>query len=469
MTALTGDPHSILIVDDNPTNLEVLSEALSESGFEVAVAIDGESAIEQINYDPPSLILLDVMMPGIDGFETCQRLKSNPQTFEIPVIFMTALSDTDSKVKGLSLGAVDYITKPFQYEEVMARVRVHLDVQRLTQKLKHQNQTLKLEIEQRKAFEEQLEQANLVLEDFNHQLEVSVTERTQELSATLQKLGETQAELVQREKLSALGQLVAGIAHEINNPVNFIYGNVSHVCGYTRDLLDLLELYAEHYPSPIADIQEKIEEIDLEFLSIDLPKLIRSMEVGTERILNIVLSLRIFSRLDEAEVKAVDLHECLDSTLLILNSRLKAQSMRKDIAVIREYGELPTVKCYPGQLNQVFMNVLSNAIDALEEQLEISTEADWEPQLLVKTTLASEDSVSVHIIDNGTGIPEAIKQKIFDPFFTTKAVGKGTGLGMSISHEIITKKHHGSFVCHDVSPRGAEFVITVPKSQAVND
>ena len=460
---------SILIVDDNPTNLEVLSEALSESGFEIAVAIDGESAIEQVDYYPPSLILLDVMMPGIDGFETCQRLKENPQTFEIPIIFMTALSDTAHKVKGLSLGAVDYITKPFQQEEVMARVQTHLEVQHLTQTLKRQNLNLKEEIEQRKVAEEQLEQANYALEDFNHQLEISVAERTQALSAALKEIQRTQMELVQREKLSALGQLVAGVAHEINNPVNFIYGNVSHAREYTHDLLSLLSLYTQHYPTPATEIQQKIEEIDIEFLSEDLPKLMHSMEVGTERIRSIVLSLRIFSRLDEAEIKVVNLHECVDSTLLILNSRLKSPSNQEEITVIKDYGDLPDVKCYPGQLNQVFMNVLSNAIDALEEQRDQNSEADWLPQIKIKTALAGDDSVSIHIFDNGTGIPETLRKKIFDPFFTTKAVGKGTGLGMSISHEIVTEKHHGRFFFQPASPQGTEFVITIPIFQNVSD
>ncbi|MFK8184376.1 MAG: response regulator [Phormidesmis sp.] len=464
-----ADQHSILIVDDNPTNLEVLSEALSEAGFEVAVAIDGESALEQVSYYPPSLILLDIMMPGMDGFETCQRLKENPQTFEIPVIFMTALSDTKDKVKGLSLGAVDYITKPFQYEEVMARVQVHLDVQNLTQTLKRQNQSLKTEIEQRKIAEHQLAQANCALEDFNHQLEVSVAERTQELSAALLKVKNTQMELVQREKLSALGQLVAGIAHEINNPVNFIHGNVVHAREYTQELLELVALYTQHYPQPASEIQQQREKIDIDFLSEDLPKLLRSMEVGTERILSIVLSLRIFSRLDEADVKDVDLHECLDSTLLILNSRIKSRTEREDIALIREYSELPRVKCYPGQLNQVFMNILSNAIDALDEQNEKNSDADWFPQIQIKTSLEADDKVKIRIIDNGIGIPEALKQKVFDPFFTTKAVGKGTGLGMSISHEIITKKHHGSFLFQPASPRGTEFIITIPTFQDVHD
>ncbi|MGB3300255.1 MAG: response regulator [Phormidesmis sp.] len=445
--------QSILIVDDNPTNLEVLSESLSEEGFQVAVAIDGESALEQVSYHRPSLILLDVMMPGIDGFETCLRLKENPDTRDIPVIFMTALSDSEQKVKGLSIGAIDYITKPFQYEEVMARVRVHLKIEHLTRTLQQQNQAL---------------------DEANQQLERRVEVRTQDLSAALKKVQQTQVELVQREKLSALGQLVAGIAHEINNPINFIHGNIEHASDYTRDLLELVNLYKQYCPDLPPEIQSKVDSIDLDFLLQDLPKLLHSMQVGTDRIRSIVLSLRIFSRLDEAEVKDVDLHEGIDSTLLILNSRLKAQPNRADISVIREYGSLPMVKCYPGQLNQVFMNILSNAIDTLDEQYESShtgenSDSSWPPEIKICTELSAPNKVSIHIFDNGTGMSELLREKIFDPFFTTKAVGKGTGLGMSISHEIITEKHHGTLSCCASPPRGTQFTVTIPTFQKVLD
>lgn len=462
MTLIPDNNHSILIVDDNPTNLEVLSESLSDGGFQVAVATDGESALEQVSYHPPALILLDVMMPGIDGFETCKRLKENPQTQDIPVIFMTALSDTEHKIKGFSLGAMDYITKPFRYEEVMARVRVHLKVQTLTQTLQGQNQRLKEEVEHREQAESQLLEAN-------QQLETRVEVRTQELSQALQQVKAAQVKLVQQEKMSALGQLVAGIAHEINNPVNFIHGNIDHAMDYTQELLELVGLYHQHYPQPAAEIQQKIEHIDLDFLSEDLPKLLGSMQLGTDRIRGIVLSLRIFSRLDEAEVKDVDIHEGIDSTLLILNSRLKSLSNSKEVSITRRYSTLPKVKCYPGQLNQVFMNVLSNAVDALDEQSLKTEDSAWTPEIKIHTELVGKDQVSIHICDNGPGIPAAIQEKIFDPFFTTKAVGKGTGLGMSISHGIITEKHHGNLSCQPIAPQGTQFTITIPTFQDVPD
>lgn len=465
----TQEPQGILIVDDNPTNLEVLSESLIQEGFQVAVAIDGESALEQVNYHRPELIFLDVMMPGIDGFETCQRLKENPDTHDIPVIFMTALSDAHNKVRGLSLGAIDYVTKPFQQEEVLARVRVHLQVQNLTRTLQRQNQLLKSEVEQREEAESKLIEANHALEDLNQKLERRVEERTQDLSAALKNLQHTQVQLIQQEKLSALGQLVAGIAHEINNPVNFIHGNIDHASAYTDDLLSLFNLYEEHYPEPAFEIQAKRKAIDVEFLAEDLPKLLSSMHVGTERIRNIVLSLRIFSRLDEAEVKDVDLHEGIDSTLLILNSRIKGQYPLPEIEIVKEYGNLPKVKCYPGQLNQVCMNILSNAIDALEEKATGEHNADWHPEIKVVTELIDSDKVNIHIFDNGPGIPKALQKKIFDPFFTTKPVGKGTGLGMSISHEIIAEKHHGTLFCRQVEPEGTQFTITIPTFQQVDD
>jgi two-component system, NtrC family, sensor kinase len=465
----TTDAQGILIVDDNPTNLEVLSEALIHEGFQVAVAIDGESALEQIRYHVPELILLDVMMPGIDGFETCRRLKEDLATAEIPVIFMTALSDVENKISGLALGAVDYIAKPFQHEEVIARVRVHLKLQNLSSTLKQQNYLLKAEIERREQMEAALLQANQELEDLNQYLEKRVDERTIDLSKALNELQETQVQMIQQEKLSSLGQLVAGIAHEINNPVNFIHGNLSYAQEYIVDLLKLLELYQKHYTQPHVEIQNQIDQIDLIFLMEDLPKMINSMQIGTDRICEIVLGLRNFSRLDEAEVKAVDLHEGLDSTLMILGSRLKGQKDGNGIQVRTSYGDLPLVKCFPGQLNQVFMNILSNAIDALEDTYFLHRLGEFEAQIHITTRLVDPDTVEVCISDNGAGIPADIQGKIFDPFFTTKPIGKGTGLGMSISYQIITEKHKGTLAYRAVPSGGAEFVMTIPVVQDVDD
>jgi PAS domain S-box-containing protein len=271
-------------------------------------------------------------------------------------------------------------------------------------------------------------------------------------------------QLVQSEKMSSLGQLVAGIAHEINNPVNFIYGNIHPANQYIQDLIELIELYQQHYPKPDSEIQNQIEAIDLNFILTDLPKLLTSMEVGSKRIKEIVLSLRNFSRLDEAEMKAVNIHEGIDSTLMILQNRFKATSDRPAIEVIKEYGKLPLVECYAGQLNQVFMNILVNGIDALEESI-VNGQKIEEPQIQIYTQLTKDEQVIISIQDNGSGIPENIQKHLFEPFFTTKPVGKGTGLGLSISYQIITEKHGGNLKFISYPEMGTEFVITIPLKQ----
>ncbi|WP_230966576.1 sensor histidine kinase [Nostoc commune] len=259
--------------------------------------------------------------------------------------------------------------------------------------------------------------------------------------------------------MSSLGQLVAGIAHEINNPVNFIYGNLKYTDDYTQQLLWLLQLYQKHYPDPEPEIQNAKEEADIEYLTEDLPKMLASMKIGASRIREIVLSLRIFSRLDEAEFKIADIHEGIDSTLLILQHQIKYQSDRPQITVIKEYGDIRKIQCFAGQLNQVFMNILANGIDALEEAF--YNGLCPEPIIRISSAQVNENVV-VRIADNGTGIPEAIQSKLFDPFFTTKPVGKGTGMGLSISYQIVTEKHGGSLRCISSPGEGTEFVIEIP-------
>ncbi|MGD2180046.1 trifunctional serine/threonine-protein kinase/ATP-binding protein/sensor histidine kinase [Lusitaniella coriacea] len=301
-------------------------------------------------------------------------------------------------------------------------------------------------------------------------LEEKVATRTQELNVknqhleqTLSELQQTQLQLIQSEKMSSLGQLVAGIAHEVNNPVNFIYGNLSHVDEYTKDLLNLVKLYQQYYPQTIEDIQDEIEEMELEFLVEDLPKVLNSMKIGATRIKEIVQSLRNFSRLDESEMKAVDIHEGLESTLLILRSRLKTKLNYLTIEVIQEYGELPLVECYAGALNQVFLNILTNAIDALEEAI-VQSEIP-NPQIRICTEVVNDNQIAIRIADNGIGMTEEVKRKLFDPFFTTKPIGKGTGMGMSISYKIVVEKHGGEFKCISTPSQGTEFVIQIPIQQ----
>jgi PAS domain S-box-containing protein len=344
------------------------------------------------------------------------------------------------------------------------------------------------DITQRKLAEEALRQS-----------EAKERERSQQLATALKDLQQTQAKLVQSEKMSSLGQLVAGIAHEINNPVSFIYGNLVYATQYTEDLLMLLQVYQQAIPNPSTDLQNEIQRVDVNFIMADLPKLMNSMRIGSERICQIVRSLQNFARHDQADLKAVDIHDGIDSTLLILQHRLKANGQRPAINIVKHYGELPPVRCFAGQLNQVFMNILSNAIDALESQLmpdprSLSSGANghgsnghgsnghhpnghgslatpenspesWETapmQITIETWAIAPDCVQITIADNGPGMTDAVQRRIFDPFFTTKEVGKGTGLGMSISHQIVVERHQGTITCESAPGEGAKFVIELP-------
>ncbi|NJP09807.1 MAG: GAF domain-containing protein [Leptolyngbyaceae cyanobacterium RU_5_1] len=297
-------------------------------------------------------------------------------------------------------------------------------------------------------------------------------QQADQLAKAFHNLQQTQTQLIQTEKMSSLGQLVAGVAHEINNPVNFIYGNLTHMSRYADDLLSLLGLYQQHFPNPPVEICDRAKEIDLEFLTEDLQRTLSSMRIGTDRIRQIVLSLRNFSRIDQIEMKPVDIHEGIDSTLLILQHRFKGKGDHPKIQLVKEYGELPLVECYAGQLNQVFMNVLSNAIDALEERMAgrdainrrdaingVST-----PTIRIQTETIDDNRVRIRISDNGPGIQDMLRARVFDPFFTTKPVGKGTGLGLSISYQIVVEKHSGVFTCNSQAGQGTEFWIEIPVS-----
>ncbi len=405
---------SILVVDDNPTNLKVLFDVLQDYNYKVTIAKNGENALRKAQLTQPDLILLDVLMPGIDGFETCRRLKANEQTRSIPVIFMTALSETVNKVKGLKLGAVDYITKPFDHDEVLARIQVHLD------------------------------------------------------------LKAAQLKLIQEFGQSTLGQLVAGIAHEINNPVNFVYGNLDYATEYHQEIMHLLELYERHYPDPHPEIKEWESQIDLPFLKKDYFQLLDSMKIGAERIKGLVISLRIFSRLDQSEYKLANLHEGVESIFNLIEHRLQEKPYRPAITVVKNYADLPLIRCYPAQLNQVLMNLLINGIDAIDTKCSVEPQEEEKkntrPQLRITTRLKEQENrryAQIQIADNGGGISEAVQQRMFEQFFTTKKMGKGTGLGLAIARQIIEEKHHGTIAYHSELGKGTEFTLLIPYPEQV--
>ncbi|AVH64078.1 hybrid sensor histidine kinase/response regulator [Nostoc sp. 'Peltigera membranacea cyanobiont' 213] len=417
----------ILVVDDLPDNLRLVSNLLVEQGYVVRKATNGTMALRSAQAEPPDLILLDINMPDLDGYEVCRQLKTFDNTRAIPVIFLSALDDAIDKVKAFKVGGIDYITKPFQVEEMLIRIQTQLTVQRFTQTLEQQ-----------------------------------VEQRTTELSQALHHLKETQLQLVQHEKMSALGNLVAGIAHEINNPVGFIAGNLQPAIDYINDLFRLVDFYQTKMP----DVEPDIADIDLEYMREDLPKLINSLKLGVQRIRHISTSLRTFSRADQDYKVLFNIHEGIDSTIMILKHRLKASDDRPEIEIVKDYANLPQVECFPGQLNQVFMNILANAIDALEDSNigRSFTDIEVNPnQITVKTELSNDSQfVNICIQDNGIGMRNDVKQKIFEHLYTTKAVGKGTGLGLAIAHQIVVEKHRGALAVNSTLGEGTEFVITLP-------
>ena len=406
----------ILVIDDDITVQLILQNALEESGHEVTVVGDGEAGLLTAKELIPDLIVCDWMMPKMDGLTLCQQLKADSHLATIFFILVTAREQVNDRVKGLDAGADDFLAKPIELQELLARVRAGLRLQSLTQALSHSNGHL-------------------------HQ--------------AMQQLRQAQGRLVQTEKMSGLRQMVAGIAHEFNNPITFIYSNLIYAQSYTQQILELLELYQQEPHTPSPTLQEKLGEIDLDFLGVDLPKLFESMKTGAERIRQTVLSLRNFSRLDEAEVKLVNLHEGIDSALLTLQHRLQ-NNHYTEIEVVKNYGKLPLVECYARELNQVFLHILNNAIDAIEQNI------PPRPGQIMIETKAWGNRVLIRIADNGVGIPESIRSQIFDPFFTTKSVGKGTGLGLSISYQIVVQQHGGILKCSSNPGESTEFAIEVP-------
>ena len=404
-------PSKILIADDHSTIRLLLKKQLQAEGYESAVATNGKEAIQVAEELRPALIICDWMMPEMDGLEVCRQLKSDKQLASIFFILLTAKGEITDRVEGLDAGADDFLSKPVEPSELLARVRAGIRL-------------------------------------YNSQQEFIKT--NQKLSQTLRDLQSTQSQLIQAEKMSSLGKMVAGVAHEINNPVTFIQGNLVHVNNYIEDLIEVGQLAIN---SRDTQIKKAAEDIDLDFLIEDLPKVLDSMQKGAKRISEIVLSLRNFSRLDEAEMKEVNIHEGIESTLSILKSGLLG------IEVIKNYSDLPKVECYPGQLNQVFMHILSNAIDVLKNVQNTSRRID------ISTELASKKQVQIKISDNGAGIDAKVLPRIFEPFFTTKQVGAGKGLGLSTSYSIVVDKHGGELNCVSTPGSGAIFEILIPICQ----
>ncbi len=428
---------AILIVDDNPANLGVLSDALDQAGYEVWVAKSGKVALERVKFARPDLILLDVMMPEIDGFETCRQLQANPETQGIPIIFMTALSDTENKLEGFSLGAVDYITKPFQQEEVIARVKLHLKLHELS---------------------EQLEEKNLLLE-----------QKVAEVSQAYEELQRMQLKLIQSEKLSSLGQVIKGISHEIHNPVNFIYGNLSHASEYLQDLLGLLSLYQEDFPQATPRIQTQLKVVDLDFLEEDLVGLLNSMNVGAERIHEIVKFMRMFARIDEAKLKPINIHEGIESTLMILNYRLTAKPEKPAIAVIKDYAQLPLVECYAGELNQVFMSLLSYTVDALDEfnqQRSYQEMINHPSSITISTRQIDENWVQIGIANNVLELSQDLKNGLCSNL-SDQFMDQEIGVGLLMSYQIIVEKHGGKLYCQPAFEQGTELILEIPVKLSV--
>ncbi len=407
----------ILAVDDDITVQIILQELLESEGHEVLLADDGEAALRKTQELQPDLIICDWMMPKLDGLEVCRRIKADPQLATIFLILLTIREQVADRVQGLDSGADDFLSKPIEPSELQARVRSGLRLRQLNQ----------------------------------------------QLSQALHDLKQTQSQLVQSEKMSSLGRMVAGIAHEINNPVTFIHGNLSYIEDYSQDLFDLVECYQQEYSQPSPRLQNKITDVNLDFLSQDFPKVLASMKVGTERLRELVLSLRKFSRLNEAERKSVDLHEGIEGALFLVQHRLSTSAGQPWIQIIKEYGDLPPFECYPGQLNHVFLHIINNAIDALERDKEKEPVLSKTiPTIKIQTTLQNNYQVIVRIIDNGTGIAESVKPRIFDPFFTTKPVGQGRGLGLSIAHQIVVNQHGGELDCLSQLDVGTEMIIKLP-------
>ena len=426
----TGLNSTILIVDDNPINMKLAISVLEKYNFNVLVSLNGKNCLKQAIENNPDIILLDVLMPGIDGFETCKLLKSNPETRDIPVIFMTALSDTKDKITGFEVGAVDYVTKPIKIDEVLARVKVHIQLRKLTKKLNTKNVLLQAEIQQRIIAEGKLKQ-------------------------TLQKLQVAQKEIIAKEKLAYLGTLTSGIAHELCNPLNFVQN-------FAQLSSELLDEFME-------DLTVETNKIEAEKFE-DFTEIINELKHNTDGIYQhskraerIIRMMVKHARLDSSQLQSNNLNKIIKESLQFAGHTLWEEQDFL-IKINTNYDEsIGEVVVSSSDLIQAFINMLDNSYYALKTKLEQqeSTNQDFTPTLSVQTCNL-EEKIEIRIYDNGIGIDSKIRDKIFDPFLTTKAPGEGIGLGLSLSHEIIVEQHHGSIQVETKLGEYSEFIITIP-------
>ncbi|MEM6753675.1 MAG: ATP-binding protein [Cyanobacteria bacterium P01_C01_bin.38] len=437
-TYLADSQQDFRAINSFAKDIELLLSDLTDSAHEQIILTQDEMNEMQRNYQNVTFAIITTIL-----------LVFIAQFFIIMLPLINSLNKLQEGASAIAAGKLNYRLNICTKDELE---QLADEFNRMTEKLTE-------------SYSEIIERSGELVK-LNRNLKNEIGDRTQaqaELEQTLDELKSTQTQLIQTEKMSSLGQMVAGVAHEINNPVSFVYGNINHVNQYIEDILELIELYQQEFPQPGDDIEEKLEDMDLDFVKEDLPKILTSMKMGATRIREIVLSLRNFSRLDEADMKEVDIHEGIESTLLILQNRLKSKPNRTGIEIIKNYNQLPKVECYPGQLNQTFMNIINNAIDVLEEGTDKNDIQN--PQISIHTELIDNKKVLIKIVDNGIGMTQQVKNKLFDPFFTTKPVGKGTGLGLSITYQIIVEKHQGKLTCESEPGKGTEFIIEIPLYQ----
>ncbi|TAE57396.1 MAG: hybrid sensor histidine kinase/response regulator [Nostocales cyanobacterium] len=416
----------ILIVDDKLENIRFLSDFLSKHNYQVRKAINGKTALTAIQTVQPDLILLDINMPGMGGYEVCEYLKSDPITSSIPVIFLSAGSDVQDKLKAFEVGGIDYITKPFQLEEVLARIQTQLKIKSLQQELESRNK---------------------------------------QLQKTLLLLQNTQAELIQKEKLINSGRIAAGISHEINNPLSFILCNLAPASEYSHKLVNLVKIYRQAFPEGTPEIKNFIDDMELDFINSDFTKIIDSMYTGAERIRSVIQAIHVFSRLDQSGVKPFSVNESIDSTLMTLSYQFELKET-VSISVIKNYTDIPEAQGYANIFNQAVMNILQNSIDALTAKFNLHHEDTiFKPTIWIQSKLTATNKIMISIRDNGIGIDKKYQERIFEPFFSTKSRQTGTGLGLYTSYQIITDIHKGSLFYQDCSEGGSEFIIELPIHQ----